>query len=47
MVISVYFLIFLSVLLGVLFALGFVWAAKTNQFKDIEEPKYRMLRDED
>jgi len=47
MVISVYFLIFLSILLGVLFALGFVWAAKTNQFKDIEEPKYRMLRDED
>ena len=47
MVISVYFLIFLSIALGVLFALGFVWAAKTNQFKDIEEPKYRMLRDED
>jgi cbb3-type cytochrome oxidase maturation protein len=47
MVISVYFLIFLSIVLGALFALGFVWAAKTNQFKDIEEPKYRMLRDED
>jgi cbb3-type cytochrome oxidase maturation protein len=45
--ISVYFLMFLSILLGVLFALGFIWAAKTNQFKDIEEPKYRMLRDED
>ncbi len=47
MMISVYFLIFLSIGLGVLFALGFVWAAKTNQFKDIEEPKYRMLREED
>jgi len=47
MIISVYFLIFLSVLLGVVFALGFIWAAKTNQFKDIEEPKYRMLREED
>ena len=47
MMISVYFLIFLSVLLGVVFALGFVWAAKTNQFKDIEEPKYKMMRDED
>ena len=47
MMISVYFLMFLSLLLGVLFALGFIWAAKTNQFKDIEEPKYRMLRDED
>ncbi|HUI11459.1 MAG TPA: cbb3-type cytochrome oxidase assembly protein CcoS [Bacteroidota bacterium] len=47
MIISVYFLIFLSILLGVVFALGFIWAAKTNQFKDIEEPKYRMLREED
>jgi cbb3-type cytochrome oxidase maturation protein len=47
MMISVYFLMFLSIVLGVLFALGFVWAAKTNQFKDIEEPKYRMLREDD
>ena len=47
MVISVYFLIFLSLPLGAVFALGFIWAAKTNQFKDIEEPKYRMLREED
>jgi cbb3-type cytochrome oxidase maturation protein len=47
MLISVYFLIFLSVGLGVLFALAFVWAAKHNQFKDIEEPKYQMLRNED
>jgi cbb3-type cytochrome oxidase maturation protein len=47
MMISVYFLMFLSILLGVIFALGFVWAAKTNQFKDIEEPKFRMLREDD
>ena len=47
MMISVYFLIFLSVLLGVVFTLGFIWAVKTNQFKDIEEPKYRMLREDD
>lgn len=47
MMISVYFLMFLSILLGVIFAMGFVWAARTNQFKDIEEPKYRMLRDDD
>ncbi len=47
MMISVYFLMFLSVLLGVAFALAFAWAAKTNQFKDIEEPKYTMLRDDD
>ena len=47
MLISLYLLVFLSVALGVVFALGFVYAAKTNQFKDIEEPKYRMLREED
>lgn len=47
MMISVYFLMFLSVLIGVIFALAFAWAAKTNQFKDIEEPKYRMMRDDD
>jgi cbb3-type cytochrome oxidase maturation protein len=38
---------FLSVSVGILFALMFVWAAKTNQFKDIEEPKYRMMREEE
>jgi cbb3-type cytochrome oxidase maturation protein len=47
MLISLYFLVFLSVALGVLFALGFIYAAKTNQFRDIEEPKYQMLRDPD
>lgn len=45
--ISLYFLIFLSLVLGGIFAGAFIWAAKTNQFKDIEEPKYQMLRDED
>lgn len=47
MMFSIYFLIFLSLVLGALFALVFVWAVKKNQFKDIEEPKYQMLRDED
>ena len=47
MMISVYFLMFLSVLLGVIFAAGFVWAARTNQFKDIEEPIFRMMREDD
>jgi nitrogen fixation-related uncharacterized protein len=47
MLASVYFLVFMSVALGVVFALGFIYAAQTNQFKDIEEPKYQMLRDED
>ena len=47
MMISVYFLIFFSLFLGGLFALAFIWSVKTDQFKDIEEPKYQMLRDED
>jgi len=47
MIASVYFLVFMSVALGVVFALGFIYAAKTNQFKDIEEPKYQMMRDDD
>ncbi|HUN65162.1 MAG TPA: cbb3-type cytochrome oxidase assembly protein [Bacteroidota bacterium] len=47
MMISVYFLIFMSLGLGGLFAAVFVWAAKHNQFKDIEEPKYQMMRDDD
>jgi len=47
MMISVYFLIFFAVALGGFFAYAFVWAAKSGQFKDIEEPKYQMLRDPD
>ena len=47
MLVSLYLLVFLSVMLGVIFALGFIYAAKTNQFKDIEEPKYQMLREPD
>lgn len=47
MMVSVYFLIFFSLVMGALFALIFVWAVKTNQFENIEEPKYAMLRDDD
>jgi len=47
MMISVYFLIFFTLIIGVIFALAFVWAVKTDQFKDIEEPKYQMLRNDD
>ncbi len=44
---TTYFLIFVAIFIAVLFLLGFIWAVKTNQFKDVEEPKYQMLRDED
>jgi cbb3-type cytochrome oxidase maturation protein len=47
MLVSVYFLIFLSITMGVLFASAFVWASKTNQFKNIEEAKFQMMRDEE
>jgi len=47
MIISVYFLIFFSLALGAIFAFAFIWAVKSDQFKDIEEPKYQMLRDDD
>lgn len=41
------FLIFFVLVMALLFVFGFVWAVKTGQFKDVEEPKYQMLRDED
>jgi len=44
---TTYFLIFLSLLVAVLFGVGFVWAVKSGQFKNVEEPKYQMLRGED
>ncbi len=47
MLASIYFLIFFGLVVGGFFAAAFVWAVKANQFKDIEEPKYQMLRDED
>lgn len=47
MMISVYFLIFFSLTMGVVFAALFIWAVKSGQFKDVEAPKYDMLRDDD
>jgi cbb3-type cytochrome oxidase maturation protein len=47
MLISTYFLMFVSLVMGVLFVVSFVWAVKSGQFKDVEEPKYQMMRDDD
>jgi cbb3-type cytochrome oxidase maturation protein len=44
---SVYFLLFFAIVLGAIFAIAFIWAVKSGQFDDIEEPKYQMLRDDD
>ncbi|MEN8222195.1 MAG: cbb3-type cytochrome oxidase assembly protein CcoS [Acidobacteriota bacterium] len=41
------FLIFLAIIFALVFVFGFIWAVKSGQFKDVEEPKYQMLRDED
>ncbi len=45
--ISVWFLIFFTLAISVFFAIAFIWAVKSDQFQDVEEPKYQMLRDED
>lgn len=44
---SLYVLIIVAVLLGLIGWLLFMWAVKHNQFDDIEGPKYRMLDDDD
>jgi len=40
-------LIAVSLGLGALAWLGFLWAVRSGQFDDPEGPKYRMLEDED
>ncbi len=47
MIISTYFLIFVALILGAIFVFAFVYAVKTDQFKDVEEPKYQMMREDD
>lgn len=40
-------LIVLALCLGCAAWLVFIWATKKGEFEDVEEPKYRMLHDED
>lgn len=42
-----FFLIFLSIVLGVGAWLFFLWSVKSGQYDDVEGPKYRMLDDDD
>jgi len=35
-----------ALLLGGLFAVAFIWAAKTGQYDDVETPAHRMLHDD-
>ncbi len=40
-------LIAISLALGVLSWLGFLWSVRSGQYEDPEGPKYRMLDDDD
>jgi cbb3-type cytochrome oxidase maturation protein len=44
---SLGFLIFLSLALGVAAWLFFIWTVKSGQYDDPEGPKYRMLDDDE
>lgn len=44
---TLFFLIFLSIVLGVGAWLFFLWSVKSGQYDDVEGPKYRMLDDDD
>jgi cbb3-type cytochrome oxidase maturation protein len=44
---TLYFLIFVTLTLGVGAYLLFLWSVKRGQFDDVEGPKYRMLDDDD
>jgi cbb3-type cytochrome oxidase maturation protein len=40
-------LILISLALGVLAYLGFLWSVRSGQYEDPEGPKYRMLDDDE
>lgn len=42
----VFLLIPLTLLLGVLALVGFIWAARSGQFEDVETPAVRVLFDD-
>jgi cbb3-type cytochrome oxidase maturation protein len=37
----------LTVLILAIFLGLLIWGIKTRQFRDVEEPKYRMMKDDD
>ena len=43
---TLYFLIFLTLALGIGAYLLFIWSVKKGQYDDVEGPKYRMLDDD-
>lgn len=43
----IYLLAPLALLLGLVFAIGFILAARKGQFEDVETPAYRILLDDE
>lgn len=43
---TIFFLIFIALIIGIGAWLFFIWAVKSGQYDDMEGPKYRMLDDE-
>jgi cbb3-type cytochrome oxidase maturation protein len=39
----IYLLAPLAILLGLVFLIGFIWAARAGQFTDLEAPAFRLL----
>jgi len=44
---TIFYLIFIALIIGTGAWLLFLWAVKSGQYDDMEGPKYRMLDDED
>lgn len=40
-------MLIIAVFIGLISVVAFFWAVKSGQFKDVEEPKYQMMREED
>ena len=36
----------MAIILGIGFVVGFIWAARSGQFDDLESPAHRMLTDD-
>lgn len=43
----IYFLLPLSLILGILFLIFFIWSTKTGQYDDLETPAHRMLLEDE
>jgi cbb3-type cytochrome oxidase maturation protein len=44
---ALYLMIPVSLILGVIVLIIFLWAGKSGEFEDIEGPKYRMMDEDD